>query len=45
MGELRQHLLNYALSDKIVDDVVVVDKSDDEAWKPVPKLLMKLTMF
>lgn len=37
-GGVVTALLNYALSNKIVDDVIVVDKSDDEAWKPVAKL-------
>ncbi len=37
-GGVATALLNYALSKKLVDDVVVVDKSASEAWKPEPKL-------
>ena len=37
-GGVATALLNYALSKKLVDDVVVVDKSDSEAWKPEAKI-------
>jgi coenzyme F420 hydrogenase subunit beta len=37
-GGVATALLNYALSKKLVDDVVVVDKNDSEAWKPEPIL-------
>jgi coenzyme F420 hydrogenase subunit beta len=37
-GGISTALLNYALSKKLVDDVIVVDKSTSEAWKPEPKL-------
>jgi coenzyme F420 hydrogenase subunit beta len=37
-GGVVTALLNYALSKKLVDDVVVVDKSSSEPWKPEPKL-------
>jgi coenzyme F420 hydrogenase subunit beta len=37
-GGVATALLNYALSKKLVDDVIVVDKSTSEAWKPESKL-------
>jgi len=37
-GGVATALLSYALSNKIVDQVLVVDKSSSEPWKPVPKL-------
>jgi coenzyme F420 hydrogenase subunit beta len=37
-GGVATALLDYALSKKLVDDVVVVDKSNQDPWKPVPKL-------
>jgi coenzyme F420 hydrogenase subunit beta len=37
-GGVATALLNYTLSKKLVDDVVVVDKNDSEAWKPEPIL-------
>ena len=37
-GGVATALLSYALSNKIVDQVMVVDKSSSEPWKPVPKL-------
>lgn len=37
-GGVATALLNYALSQKIVDKVVVVDKSRVDAWKPEAKL-------
>jgi len=37
-GGVATALLSYALSNKIIDNVIVVDKSSTEPWKPVPKL-------
>jgi coenzyme F420 hydrogenase subunit beta len=37
-GGVATALLSYALSHKLVDNVVVVDKSRFEPWKPEPKL-------
>lgn len=37
-GGVATALLNYALSKKVVDDVIVVDKNSKEPWKPEPKL-------
>lgn len=37
-GGVATALLNYALSQKMVDQVVVVDKNDDQPWKPQAKL-------
>ncbi|HTX61906.1 MAG TPA: coenzyme F420 hydrogenase/dehydrogenase beta subunit N-terminal domain-containing protein, partial [Methanobacterium sp.] len=37
-GGVATALLNYALSEKVVDKVVVVDKSKEHPWKPVSKL-------
>lgn len=37
-GGVATALLNYALSQKMVDDVIVVDKDKTEPWKPQAKL-------
>lgn len=37
-GGVATALLDYALSKKLVEDVIVVDKSETEAWKPEAKL-------
>ncbi len=37
-GGVATALLNYALYKNLVDEVVVVDKSASETWKPEPKL-------
>lgn len=37
-GGIATALLTYALSNNMVDDVVVVDKSTSEPWKPEAKL-------
>lgn len=37
-GGVATALLNYALSEKMVDQVVVVDKSRDHPWKPEAKV-------
>jgi coenzyme F420 hydrogenase subunit beta len=37
-GGVATAILSYALSKKLVDDVMVVDKSPVEPWKPEPKL-------
>lgn len=37
-GGVATALLNYALSQKMVDEVLVVDKSRDHPWKPEAKL-------
>ena len=37
-GGVATALLNYALFKNLVDDVIVVDKSNLEAWKPESKL-------
>jgi coenzyme F420 hydrogenase subunit beta len=37
-GGVATALLDYALSKKLVDEVVVVDKSSTDPWKPEPKL-------
>ena len=37
-GGVATALLNYALSKKLVDEVLVVDKSSAEPWKPEVKL-------
>lgn len=37
-GGVATALLNYALAQKVVDQVVVVDKNRDHPWKPVSKL-------
>lgn len=37
-GGVATALLNYVLTQKLVDDVVVVDKSRDHPWKPESKL-------
>ncbi|MEN6593025.1 MAG: coenzyme F420 hydrogenase/dehydrogenase beta subunit N-terminal domain-containing protein, partial [Methanobacterium sp.] len=36
-GGVATALLNYALAQKVVDQVVVVDKSREHPWKPVAK--------
>jgi coenzyme F420 hydrogenase subunit beta len=41
-GGVATALLSYALSKKLVDEVVVVDKSSSEAWKPEPILTKNL---
>ncbi|MGC9516339.1 MAG: Coenzyme F420 hydrogenase/dehydrogenase, beta subunit C-terminal domain [Methanomicrobiales archaeon] len=37
-GGVATALLSYALANKIVDKVMVVDKSPSEPWKPIPKI-------
>jgi len=37
-GGVATAILDYALSKKLVDDVIVVDKNNIEAWKPEPIL-------
>jgi coenzyme F420 hydrogenase subunit beta len=41
-GGVATALLNYALSQKMVDEVVVVDKSKEHPWKPEAKLTNNL---
>jgi len=41
-GGVATTLLNYALAQKVVDQVVVVDKNRNHPWKPVSKLTNNL---
>jgi Coenzyme F420-reducing hydrogenase, beta subunit len=37
-GGVVTALLSYALSEGIIDEVLVVDKDTENPWKPIPKL-------